>query len=74
MVAFHRGRLPTDHKLSGGLMIATSLSLDQAEHYIHGTNIEIACDNAESSTTLTGTASVDPQGPSAARHDWCCLF
>ena len=58
MTAYHRGRLTTEHGLSGGLMVATSLSLQQAERYILGTSIEIACDNSETSTTLSGERKI----------------
>lgn len=54
MIAYHRGRLPTNYGLSNGLMIATSLSLQRAEDLIRGTNIVVACDNSLSSTTLSG--------------------
>lgn len=53
-VAYHRGRLPVKHKLTGGLMAATGLSAEQAEARLAGSSCVVACDNSPCSTTLSG--------------------
>lgn len=53
-VAYHRGRLPVQHGLKGGLMIATGLGVTDAEARVQGSNCVVACDNSPSSTTISG--------------------
>jgi len=54
LVAYHRGRLPGDHGIGGGLMAATGLSAEQARLRVQGTNVVLACDNSPTSTTISG--------------------
>lgn len=56
MLAYHRGRLPVAHGLTGGLMAATGLSAAEAFLRVSNTNCVLACDNSPSSTTLSGVA------------------
>ena len=54
MVAYHRGRLPTEHNVNSGLMAATGLSAAEAQERTKGTALVMACDNSPSSTTISG--------------------
>ena len=54
LIAYHRGRLPTEHKITTGLMAATGLSADEARARCEGTNVVLACDNSPNSTTISG--------------------
>ena len=57
MIAFHRGRLPTERGIAGtGLMAATGLSAAQCKQRVAGTNVVMACDNSPTSTTVSGAA------------------
>lgn len=56
MIAYHRGRLPTEHGINTGLMAATGLSAEQVVERTAGTNVVLACDNSPSSTTVSGPA------------------
>ena len=54
LIAYHRGRLPTERGINTGLMAATGLSADQVRERTAGTNVVLACDNSPSSTTVAG--------------------
>ncbi len=59
-IAFHRGRLPVAHGLTGGLMVATGLSASEACDRVQGTRCVLACDNSCESTTLSGASHCIP--------------
>lgn len=54
MIAYHRGRMPADNGIKGGLMAATGLSAEEAQQRVQGTAVVMACDNSPSSTTVSG--------------------
>lgn len=54
LIAYHRGRLPTERGITSGLMAATGLSADQVRERTAGTNVVLACDNSPTSTTVAG--------------------
>ncbi len=54
MIAYHRGRMPADNGIKGGLMAATGLSAEEAQQRVQGTPVVLACDNSPSSTTISG--------------------
>ncbi|KAK9803511.1 hypothetical protein WJX73_000573, partial [Symbiochloris irregularis] len=56
LIAYHRGRLPTERGITTGLMAATGLSADQVRERTAGTNVVLACDNSPTSTTVAGPA------------------
>ena len=57
LIAYHRGRLPTERGIAGtGLMAATGLSAAQCKQRVAGTNVVMACDNSPTSTTVSGAA------------------
>ena len=56
LIAYHRGRLPADNGISGGLMAATGLSAEEATQRVQGTLVVLACDNSPTSTTVSGAA------------------
>ena len=56
LIAYHRGRLPTERGISSGLMAATGLSAEQCKQRVAGTNVVMACDNSPTSTTVSGAA------------------
>ena len=56
LIAYHRGRLPTERGINDGLMAATGLSAAEAIERTAGTKVGLACDNSPSSTTVSGPA------------------
>lgn len=56
LIAYHRGRLPTERGVTDGLMAATGLSAAEAIARTAGTKVVLACDNSPSSTTVSGPA------------------
>ncbi|CAK0786732.1 hypothetical protein CVIRNUC_009946 [Coccomyxa viridis] len=57
LVAYHRGRMCPDHNISGGLMAAVGLGVEDAEARLakHGQpGCVVGCDNSPNSVTLSG--------------------
>ena len=54
LIAYHRGRLPTERGINTGLMAAVGLSAPQVRKRTKGTSLVLACDNSPTSTTVAG--------------------
>ena len=68
LVAYHRGRMCPEHNISGGLMAAVGLGVEEAEARLakHGQpGCVVGCDNSPNSVTLSGATPMPrPQRPS----------
>ena len=61
LVAYHRGRMCPEHGISGGLMAAVGLGVEEAEARLtkHGQpGCVVGCDNSPNSVTLSGAAYI----------------